>query len=217
MTLYGYATGHFSAQTISASAAQGSITPTPVEGKQAYCLEGGLAGTCVVVLGDSVGAFGSLTALTAMLDARDNQTPSLSSDSQISGLVTSASKDASIWGVAVGPAVADWFRGWMPNQGNVKLDWDKVFADVSALTYTVAAGQNVALGLKMSCKSSQSAASLQQLLGGLKMAQQLAWDYQNPGKPNPYQEMIVGRDGDQVSLNLTTGYTELELASGAAN
>jgi hypothetical protein len=149
-----------------------------------------------------------------MMEALDNQTPSLGSDSQMSSLVAGANKDASIWGVAVGPAVADWFRGWMPNQGSIKLDWDKVFADVSALTYSVAAGQDVNLGLKMNCKSSQSATSLRQVLEGLKLAQQLAWDYQNPGKPNPYKAMNVGRDGDQVSLSLTTGYTELELASG---
>jgi hypothetical protein len=130
--------------------------------------------------------------------------------------VRGANKEAPIWGVAVGVAVADWFRGWMPNQGNLKLDWGKVFGDVNSLTYSVAAGDNVTLGLKMDCNSSQSAASLRQVLEGLKMVQKIAWDAQNPGKPNPYQAMNVGMDGNQVSLDLTTGYAELELASGAA-
>jgi hypothetical protein len=216
MGLYGFATGRFSAQALTENASQRNMPVTPVAGKQAYCLEAGLAGTCVVVLEDSVGAFGSLTALTSMLEALDNQLPSLGSDNRISSLVAGANKDAPIWGVAVGPAVADWFRGWMPNQGNVKLDWGKVFADVNSLTYSVAAADNVTLGLKMDCKSSQSAASLRQVMDGLKLAQQLAWDYQNPGKPNPYRAMNVGLDGNQVSLNLTTGYAELELASGVA-
>jgi hypothetical protein len=79
----------------------------------------------------------------------------------------------------------------------------------------VAAGDNVTLGLKMDCKSSESAASLRQVLEGLKLIQQIAWDSQNPGKPNPYQAMNVGRESNQVSLKLTTGYAELELASGA--
>jgi hypothetical protein len=48
------------------------------------------------------------------------------------------------------------------------------------------------------------------------LVQQIAWDSQNPGKPNPYQAMNVGQDSKQVSLKLTTGYSELELASGAA-
>ena len=216
MGLYGFATGNFSAQAITQSAEQRNMAATPVAGKPAYCLEAGLAGTCVVVLQDSLGAFGSLTALTSMLEAREGQLPSLNSDSRFPRLVAGANKDAPIWGVAVGPAVADWFKGWMPNQGNIKLDWTKVFADVNSLAYSVAAGDNVTLGLKMDCKSSDSSASLLQVLEGLKLVQQIAWDSQNPGKPNPYKSMDVGRDGNQVSLSLTTGYSELELASGAA-
>jgi hypothetical protein len=216
MGLYGFATGRFSARAITQSAAQRNMAATPIAGKPAYCLEAGLAGTCVVVLEDSLGAFGSLTALTSMLEARQGQVPSLSSDNRFPALVADANKDAPIWGVAVGPAVADWFRGWMPNQGSIKLDWSKVFGDVKSLTYSVAAGDNVTLGLKMDCKSSESAASLRQVLDGLKLVQQIAWDSQNPGKPNPYQSMNVGQDSNQVSLKLTTGYSELELASGAA-
>ena len=216
MGLYGFATGRFSAQAITESAEQRNMAATPVAGKQAYCLEAGLAGTCVVVLQDSLGAFGSLTVLTSMLEARQGQAPSLSSDNRFPSLVAGANRDAPIWGVAVGPAVADWFRGWMPNQGNLKLDWSKVFGDVNSLTYSVAAGDNVNLGLKMDCKSSESAASLRQVLEGLKLVQQIAWDSQNPGKSNPYRAMDVGLESNQVSLSLTTGYSELELASGAA-
>jgi hypothetical protein len=216
LALYGFATGRFSAQAITESAAQRNMTPSPIAGKQAYCLEAGLAGTCVVVLQDSLGAFGSLIALTAMLEARDGLGPSLGSDNHVASLVAGANQGAPIWGVAMGPAVADWFRGWMPNQGNIKLDWGKVFGDVNSLAYSVAAGDNVTLGLKMDCKSSDAAASLRQVLEGLKLVQQIAWDSQNPGKPNPYQAMNVGRQGNQVSLSLTTGYAELELASGAA-
>jgi len=47
------------------------------------------------------------------------------------------------------------------------------------------------------------------------LVQQMAWDSQNPGKPNPFQAMTVGMQGNQVSMSLTTGYAELELASGA--
>jgi hypothetical protein len=217
MALYGFATGNFGAQAIAESAQERNMAPNAIAGKQAYCLEAGIAGTCVVVLQDSVGAFGSLTALTAMLEARGGQVPSIGSDSRMAGLVERADKDAPIWGVAVGPAIADWFRGWMPNQGSLKLDWQKVFGDVSSLTYSVAAADNVTLGLKMDCKSSESATSLRQVFDGLKLVQQMAWDSQNPGKPNPFKAMNVGLEGNQVSLSLTTGYAELELASGAPN
>ena len=102
----------------------------------------------------------------------------------------------------------------MPNQGNVSLDWGKVFGDVNSLTYSVEAADNVTLGLKMDCKSSDSAKSLRQVFDGLKLVQQMAWESQNPGKPNPYKAMDVSMEGNSVSLNLTTGYAELELASG---
>jgi len=69
----------------------------------------------------------------------------------------------------------------------------------------------------MDCKSSESAAGLRQVFDGLKLVQQMAWETQNPGRPNPFQAMNVGSQGDQVSLSLTTGYSELELASGATN
>jgi hypothetical protein len=214
MALYGFASGRFSAQAVTESAQQRNMTPTPIAGKQAYCLEAGLAGTCVVALQDSLGAFGSLTALTSILEAREGQAPSLGSDNRVASLVAAGNQEAPSWGVAMGPAVADWFRGWMPNQGSIKLDWGKVFGDVNSLTYSVNAADNVTLGLKMDCKTSDSAASLRQVLEGLKLVQQMAWDSQNPGKPNPYQAMNVGMQGNQVSLSLTTGYAELELASG---
>jgi hypothetical protein len=216
MGLYGFATGHFNAQAIAQSAEQRNMAATPIAGKPAYCLEAGLAGTCVVVLQDSLGAFGALTSLTSMLEAREGQVPSLSSDSRFPTLIAGANKDAPIWGVAVATAVGDWFRGWMPNQGSIKLDWSKVFGDVDSLAYSVAAADDVTLGLKMECKSSESAVSLRQVFEGLRLVQQMAWDSMNPGKPNPYKAMDVGQDGKHVSLKLTTGYAELELASGAA-
>jgi len=217
VALYGFATGNFSPRAIAESAQERNMAPNAIAGKQAYCLEAGITGTCVVALQDSLGAFGSLTALTAMLEARGGQVPAVGSDSRMAGLVDRADKDAPIWGVAVGPAISDWFRGWMPNQGSLKLDWQKVFADVNSLTYSVAAADNVTLGLKMDCKSSESAAGLRQVFDGLKLVQQMAWETQNPGRPNPFQAMNVGLQGDQVSMSLTTGYSELELASGANN
>jgi len=167
-----------------------------------------------VVLSPSLGAFGSLTSLTAMLEARAGQGSSLNSNATFKQVLDAAKKEAPIWGVAVGPAVGDWFRGYMPNQGNLKLDWGKVFGDVDSLAYSVDAGENVNLDLNMDCKSNDAAASLRQVLEGLKLAQQLAWENQNPGRPNPFKAMEVSLDGREVSLQLTTGYAELELASG---
>jgi hypothetical protein len=214
MDLYGFASGRFDAKAIAETAAGQGMSPSAIAGQPAYCLEAGLAGTCVVVLGPSLGAFGSLTSLTAMLETRAGQGPSLSSDERFARLVGEAKKGAPIWGVAAGPAVGDWFYGWMPAQGNVKLDWAHVFEAVESLVYTVEAADKVNLDMKLNCSTPEAATSLRQVLEGLKLAQQIAWQNQNPTRPNPFEAMEVGLNGRQISLQITTGYAELEAARG---
>jgi len=214
MEFYGFASGRFDTKGIADRAAAAGISPSPVAGQQAYCLQAGLAGTCIAVLGNSLGAFGSLTSLTAMLEARAGQGPGLSSDNRFAPLLGEANKETAIWGVAVGPAVGDWFKGWMPNQGNLKLDWSRVFEKVDSLVYSIAAGDKVNLDVKLDCATPEDAATLRQLLEGLKLAQQLAWQTQNPSRANPFEAMAVSQQSRQLSLQVTTGYSDLELAGG---
>lgn len=216
MDMYGFASGRFDAKGMTASAAAHGITPSTVSGHQAYCLEAGLAGTCMVVLDGSLGAFGTLSSLTALLDARAGSAPGLSSQDRLTPLLGKTNKDAPIWGIALGPAVGDWFRGWMPSQENVKLDWGRVFQKVNSLIYSVQAGDKVNLDLKLDCASAEDAASLRQVLEGLKLAQQLAWQNQNPNRPNPYQAIEVGVNDREISMQVATGYSELEIANGVA-
>jgi hypothetical protein len=214
MDLYGLASGRFDAKGIADRAAGRGMSPTPLAGQQAYCLQGGQEGICVAVLADSLGAFGSLSSLTSLLQTRAGQIPSLSSDERFSRLVGTVNKDAPIWGIAVGIAVGDWFRGWMPAQGNLKLDWARVFEKVNSLVYTVEARDKVNLTLKLDCASQEDAASLRQVLEGLKLAQQLAWQSQNPTRPNPIGSIEVSQSSRQISLLVITDYSELELAGG---
>jgi hypothetical protein len=212
--IYGYASGRFDPAAIAAKAAASGVTPTPVAGHSAYCLEAGLAASCAVVLSNSLGAFGSLTSLTSMLEAHDGQAPALSSDTRFTQLVDTVPKGSPIWGVGVGAAVGDWFKGWMPSQGTLKLDWARVFEKVDSLVYDVVTGDQVTLNMKLDCATAEDAASLRQILAGLKMAQELAWQSQNPGKPNPFQAMEVSASGQEISLDITTTYAELEMAGG---
>lgn len=214
MDLCGFASGRFDAKGIADRASSRGISPTPVAGQQAYCLQAGVGGSCVVALSDSLGAFGSLSSLTALLETRGGQSPSLGSDERFSRLVGTVNKDAPIWGVAVGAAVGDWFRGWVPAQGNLKLDWARVFEKVNSLVYSVDAGDKVNLNLKLDCATQEDAASLRQVLEGLKLAQQMVWQNQNPNRPNPFEAMQVSQDSRQISLQVTTGYSDLELAGG---
>jgi hypothetical protein len=214
MDLYGYAAGHFDKTQVANRAAAQSLTPTPISGQQAYCLSAGVAGTCVVILENSLGAFGPLSSLTTLLDAHAGQAPNLNSDPRFTGLLGDVNKAAPIWGIALGSAVADWFGGWLSSQNSVKLDWGQVFQKVDALTYAIDAADQVNLDIKLNCSTSADAATLRQILDGLKMAQQLAWAAQNPGRANPYAAMNVDLHDKQIGLKITMAYSELTLASG---
>jgi hypothetical protein len=217
MDLYGYASGNFNqAQVASRAAAQG-LTPTPISGQQAYCLTAGVTGTCVVILDNSLGAFGPLSSLTTVLDAHSGQIPNLNSDTRFTSLMGDVNKEAPIWGIALGGAVADWFGGWLAAQNNLKLDWGQVFQKVDSLTYSINAADNVTVDIKLNCATPQDAATLRQVLDGLKMAQQLAWSAQNPGHPNPYGAMNVEAHDKQIGLQMTMAYSELTLAGGVGN
>ena len=207
MELYGFAIGKFDARAIGASAVSRGLAPTPLGGQQGYCLEAGVAATCVIVLGESRGAFGSLAVLSALMEARGGQAPALSSDGRFSNLVNEAARAGGpIWGVAVGPAVADWFKGWMPSQESIQLDWSRTFGTVEALAYNVQVKDKVGLNVRLDCTTPEAAASLRQVLEGLKLFQQLAWQNQNPNRPNPYEALEVAAKDRQVDLSLVTAY-----------
>lgn len=214
MDLYGYASGHFDKAQVAKRAAADNLTPTPISGQVAYCLTAGVAGTCVVILENSLGAFGPLATLTTLLDAHTGQAPNLNSDPHFSSLVGGVNRNAPIWGIALAGAVGDWFGGWMSNQNALKLDWNQVFQKVDSLTYSIDATDKVNLDMKMNCTTAQDATTLRQILDGLKMAQQLAWTAQNPGHPNPYAAMNVDIHDKQIGLQISMAYSELTLASG---
>jgi hypothetical protein len=214
MDLYGFASGRFDKAAVASRASAQNLTPTPISGQEAYCLQAGLAGTCVVVLENSLGAFGPLSSLTALLEAHAGQAPGLNSDERFARLLDDTRKDAPIWGIALGSAVGDWFRGWLSTQNNLKLDWSRVFEKVDSLTYSIDATDKVNLDMKLNCATSEDAATLRQVLDGVKMAQQLAWQAQNPGRTNPYEAMNFSLNGKQIALQVTMEYSELKLASG---
>ena len=214
MDLYGYAGGHFDKSQVANRAAAQNLTPTPISGQQAYCLTAGVAGTCIAILENSLGAFGPLSTLTTLLETHAGQAPNLNSDPRYTSLLGDVNKDAPVWGIALAGAVGDWFGGWLSGQNNVKLDWGQVFQKVDSLTYTIDAADQVNLDLKLNCATPADASTLRQVMDGLKMAQQLAWSAQNPGHPNPYTAMNVDLHDKQLGLKISMAYSELTLASG---
>jgi len=216
LDLYGFAAGRFNTETVAERARVRGLAAEQIDGQPTYCLEAGLGANCVLLLGNSLGAFGTLATLNALMGARGGRAPALNSNPRLSSFLKSVPTQAPIWGFAVGVAATDWFKSWMPGQGNVQLDWSHVFQGVEVLAYSVSAGDKVSLDMKLDCTTSDVATSLRQVLEGLKLVQQIAWQAQNPNRPNPFEAVNVELANRQVSLKLTTGYDTIEGVGASA-
>jgi hypothetical protein len=208
--LSGLVVGRFTAQSIATRAGAGGIATATVGNLPAFCLGSGGVSSCLVVLRDSLGLFGSEAALAEMLSVREGGAPGLAANERFSRLVGEAPAQAPIWGVAVGDAVPDFFRAWLPSQGEIQLDWAKAFQSVEALVYSVDTAADVRLDVKLDCTNDQSAESTRQVFEGLRMIQQMAWQSMNPGKPNPFQGLEIARDRSRLSLKMATSYADLQ-------
>ncbi len=213
MTLEGLAAGHFNPGDMARRAAAEKLTPASLSDFKAYCFGEEPTSTCVVAFDQTRGAFGPLSALRALVEARQGSASNISSDSRFSALVNEARTDDPIWGAAIGQAVADWFKGWMPQQQEVELDWSKAFDTVESLSYSVQTADKARLNMRLNCTTLEAAANLRQVLNGLRMFQQLAWQNKNPGHPNPFESLAIDAKDRQVLLTLTTAYSALEGAA----
>lgn len=208
---YGLAEGRFDPQTIANRAASAKVKPVPMGGASstsAYCVAGdaGAETTCVMVLSNSMGAFGTLKSLGSILHVRNGGSYTVAMDERLKALAGEDTSGAPIWGVAVGPAVVNWFKKLMPGQDSLELDWSQAFGDVQALAYSIDAAAQVHLNLKLDCTTPAAAMSLRQLLDGLQSFQRLAWPTQHPNEPNPFQAVEVDSSGQRVNLKMTTPY-----------
>ncbi|MFB3920511.1 MAG: hypothetical protein ACE145_02245 [Terriglobia bacterium] len=218
MELEGMVAGRFNVREISNRASAAGVSPTTIGGLPAFCLGTDSAANCVVVIQNSLGAFGPQESVASMLESRQGQAPGLATNERFAKLVNETRKDSPIWGVAIGDSVGDFFRAWMPTQGG--LDWSRAFQSVEALTYNINTGDRVSLDAKLDCDSPQSAQSTRQIFEGLKMFQQMAWQNTNPNKPNPFQAVEISQDDQRVTLRMTTNYADLDafaLPGGAGN
>lgn len=217
MRYEGVASGDFSAASVQSRAAAAKIASRPIRGIPVYCFPQDPNRTCVAVLDGSLGVFGPLPYLEFMLKARAGEALGLASDGGFAGYVQNAQSDAPIWGVATGAAVSKWFKAWMPGEKNLQMDWTAAFKDVSAISYTIEAADNVHLNVTLDCDSLQAASSMRQLLEGMKLVQQLAWKSANPGQRNPFENVTVSADNREVSFKLVADYAALNRPGALGN
>lgn len=207
--LFGMTAGRFNAQALSGRAASQGLTANKLGEQPVYCIGQDDRANCVAALSDSLGAFGTLESLRAIIETRAGGKPALGLETRLAKLVGEIKTNAPIWGVAVGAAVPDWFKGWMPNQSDLKLDWSRAFKPVEALTYSVEPGDTVHLDISMECATAADAASLKQVFDGLRLYQQLSWQNANPSRPNPYKSLEIQSNADRVLIKMETVYGDL--------
>ena len=159
-----------------------------------------------MILGPGQGVFGTLATLSQITQNLNGGGVTLSTVDSFANAVKQEKSSAPIWGVAVASAVASWFRGWMPQQSAVDLDWTKVFQGVNVFGYSINTGSDIQLNLNMFCKTEQDASSLRQVMEGLKLAQQIAWQNQNPNAANPFQNLAFSESGSQLSISMVAQY-----------
>ena len=210
--LDGLAAGHFDAKVIAEHAKDRRVSTMSFHERSAYCLQAGTS-TCVVFLNESLAVFGARKSLSEILDARDGAGANLVSSPRLLALLQDVPAEASIWGVAIGPAAAQWFRAWLPGQGDLQLDWPRMLASVEAFQYSVVAGEKLLVDIHLECKTGEAAATLAQVFQGVRLIQQLIWQAENPNRMNPVQTWEVRAESERVSVRMTTTHQALQDAT----
>ena len=205
----GLVTGRFDSKLIAEHAKDQNVPMSSFNGRSAYCLHAGTS-TCVAFVNESLAAFGAQKSLLEILDARDGAGANLISAPQLLALLQDVPPEASIWGVAVGPAAAEWFRAWLPGQGNLQLDWPRMLASVETLQYSMVAGEKLRVDIHLECKTTEAAAMLAQLFQGVRLIQQLIWQAENPNRMNPVHTWEVKAERERVFVRMTTTHQALQ-------
>jgi hypothetical protein len=212
MSLEGLASGRLDPQAMARQAATQNITTLPVGSVTAYCFGSTDSAPCVAPLGGSLGAFGTVDQLRGLVGARGGQTAGLRSNAAFTSLVEREGGDAPIWGVAVGPAIEDWFKVSMPVQKNLPVDLASVFQNVQSLGYVVEPTDKVHVNMDLNCTTAAAAGTLRQQFDALRLFQKVAWQRQYPNVANPFEGLTVTANDTTMTLSMSTPYSAIEAA-----
>ncbi len=207
-TLGGLARGRFDSAGIAASGEQLKISPTAVGDWKAYCVDE--ESSCVVVLDGTLAAFGPVDFLVAIREAREGQSPSLLSSPRFINLLSQIRSQPPLWGIALGETVSDWFRVWLAGPLGATIDWTPLLQSVEALTFYADMNEKVELHLNLDFRTAEAANRMRQTLETLRQLQQILWQNQVGGRPNPLDAVELSGADSRISLTAITDYAQLE-------
>jgi hypothetical protein len=212
--LSGLLMGRFDSALIAESAETNGGLRIQVHEVDAYCLPKA-AGACLAVLSPSLAAFGESEALNRLMETRLGLRGSLGADRRFTGFIHQLNRYAPIWGIATGQTVPEWFRGWLPGQGQTQLDWVKTLESVEAFTYSIEVGEKLELTARLHAESVEVAQKLQGLLSGLRTLLTLSWKLQVPDQPSPVSNLRVLSEGRACILRLAGSPEDLLAYQGS--
>ena len=211
LQLYGVAQGRFDLSKIVAGAQAAGLDPLRINGYPVYCFGNSTNPSCIAILNETRGVFGSRDMVDFMLYATA-ETDSLAKDPAVSARAARAPTDTTIWGMATGQAVAEWVRVVMPMPAEAQDSLAPALANVVSISYDVRAGQKMVLTADLTCTSAEGAAGLRQSLDTVRLLQQVAWKMLHPDAANPYAELAFRSQGAQLLVNATMDYAVLGAA-----
>ncbi len=208
LQLYGEAQGRFDLPKIVLNATAAGVEPLRINGVPVYCFGGSSNSQCIAILDEARGVFGPRDMVDFMLYATP-ETDSLAKDPVVAARAAGAPADATIWGIATGPAVAEWVHVVMPMPAEGQSSLAPALSNVVSISYEVRAGQKATLTADLTCTSAESAAGLRQSLDTVRILQQAAWKMLQPGVANPYAELAFRAQGVHLFTSATMDYAAL--------
>ena len=189
----GFATGDFQVKKFLAKQKAAKTKPEKYRTTFLYPIGSGMLMT---FLDDSTMLFADPQAIHNALDARDGEAPSMTSNADISSLVSSV-QDGAIWSVLDADGTQNMLRSAMGDAAKL-ADYDVVKKHLTGSYYTVDFSHGVALDLTVATGDSMTAATLSSLLKAGMMLKKMG---SSPAEKTAIDATTIDSDSGKLMIH----------------
>ena len=151
----------------------------------------------------SIAAFGRLSDLKAMLDARQGSINALNSNADFVNWQGELDSTAPQWGIMNGKSAGNLAGAWMAPSGQKNVDLSSLGRSVRALLYRVQWDTGFTAQLFMVCNTPENAAGFATLIGLLQQAGKQSTPASATALPPILQSIETHRDGPRLELDVS--------------
>lgn len=153
-------------------------------------------------LSESLGAFGDLSQLKAVLDVRTGARSSLESNATFAGWEAELEGSGAQWGICMGKAAAGHASQWLTFGAQPSVDFSSLLGPVQAVLYRLDFGTDLSIRLSVVCQSGETAAALAKILLLLRDSRQpSATPNASPEVASFLESLEVNANGSRVELS----------------